>query len=117
MSGWAWKVAVMIVWLIPVRVRRINLLRRDNDDEFDEVLSRRQSLNKYTEWQRVPEDSMEFQNVPPSFKRFLRLGTGQEDLTVQGFSSLQWCLEIFILQQTWMADELTELSKHSGISC
>ena len=91
-----------------VRVRRINLLQRDNDDEFDEVLSRRQSLNKYTEWQRVLEDSMEFQKVPPSSKRFHQvpqsstefqkipwsskrfhqLATGQEDLTIQGFSPL-----------------------------
>ena len=45
----------------PVRVRRVNLLQRDNDDEFDEVLSRRQSLNKYTEWQRVPEDSCQIE--------------------------------------------------------
>ena len=51
-------------------MRRINLLQRDNDDEFDEVLSRRQSLNKYTEWQRVLEDSIEFQKVPPGSKRF-----------------------------------------------
>ena len=85
-----------------------NLLQRDNDDEFDEVLSRRQSLNKYTEWQRVPGDSMEFQKVPPgskrfhqvpqsstkfqkipwNSKRFHQLATGQEDLTIQGFSPL-----------------------------
>ena len=54
-------------------MRRVNLLQRDNDDEFDEVLSRRQSLNKYTKWQRVPEDSMEFQKVPPSSTRFYRV--------------------------------------------
>ena len=51
-------------------MRRINLLQRDNDGEFDEVLSRRQGLIKYTEWQQVPEDSMEFHKVPPSSIRF-----------------------------------------------
>ena len=64
-------------------MRRINLLQRDNDDEFDEVLSRRQSLNKYTEWQRVPEDSMEFQKVLPGSTRFHCDGLVRRQVTWQ----------------------------------
>ena len=64
-------------------MRRINLLQRDNDDEFDEVLSERQILNNIQSGNKFPEDSMEFQKgstklhkVLPSSRRFHRVPKG-----------------------------------------